>query len=247
MRRFAMTNPVRPAIIHAMRRLLVVISIVGVAACGGGGAITVPRPAALTPVATDSAVAWALATRPTENREIRFRWQFRDDQGAAGGRGRIRLATPDSARLDVQGPLGSGRAAAFVSGDTALWADPENDVKRLVPNYPLFWALLGIVRSPASAAVARRYTDPALTAWQFQTGADTVDYVRTAGSPARLIAEVRQAGKKIGTVETVFGPDGLPATARLIVPSVPARLDITFVSNQKAKAFASDTWTPPQP
>lgn len=244
---FAMTNQGRSAIIHGMRWVLVVIAGLASAACGGGGAITVPRPAALAPVATDSAVAWAATTRPSDSREIRFRWQFRDDQGAAGGRGRIRLAVPDSARLDVQGPLGSGRAAAFVSGDTALWADPENDVKRLVPNYPLFWALLGIVRDPAPDAVARRFADPAMTAWQFQSGADTIDYVRTAGTPSRLIAEVRQAGKKVGTVETVFGADGWPATARLIVPSVPARLDITFVSNQKARPFAPDTWTPPQP
>ena len=229
-----------------MRPKLVLGSLV-LAACGGGGAITVPRPVGLVPASRDSAVAWSRATVPTERREIRFRWQFRDDQGAAGGRGRVRFARPDSARLDVQGPLGSGRAAAFVSGDTALWAQPENDVKRLVPNYPLFWALLGVVRGPASDATVRRFADPALTAWQYHTGADTVDYVRTTGIAPRLIAEVRQAGKTVGTVETIFGPDGRPQTARLIVPSGPARLDITFSSNQKALIFAPDTWTPPQP
>ena len=91
-----------------------------------------------------------------------------------------------------------------------------------------------------------RAADPNVVAWRFQAGADTVDYFRSA-TPNRLVAEVRQAGKRIGLVETIFGPDGLPATARLIVPSVPARLDITFSSNLKAKPFATDTWTPPQP
>ena len=215
--------------------------------CGGAGVIAVPRPAGLVPVSRDSAVAWARATIPAESREIRFRWQFWDDQGAAGGRGRVRFALPDSARLDVQGPLGSGRAAAFVSGDTALWAEPESDVKRLIPNYPLFWALLGVARGPVSDATVRRYADPGLTAWQYRTGADTVDYVRTDGAAPRLIAEVRQGGKTIGTVETVFGPDGRPQTARLIVPSGPARLDITFSSNLKVPNFAPDTWTPPKP
>jgi hypothetical protein len=157
------------------------------------------------------------------------------------------LALPDSARLDVAGPLGSGRAAAFVSGDTALWAEPEGDIKRLVPNYPLFWALLGIARAPAPEASVRRYADSALHVWQYQNGADTVDYVRVTGPPAKLIAEVRQGGKRIGTVQTVYGSDGLPISARLIVPSVPARLDITFSSNLKAKPFALDTWLPPQP
>ena len=228
-------------------RLLLVLLPLGAVGCGGGGAITVPRPAGLVTASRDSAVEWARATVPAESREIRFRWQCRDDPGAAGGRGRIRFARPDSARLDVQGPLGSGRAAAFVSGDTALWAEPENDVKRLVPSYPLFWALLGVVRGPATEATVRRYAVPALTAWQYHAGADTVDYVQTGGPAPRLIAEVRQGGKTIGTVETVFGPDGRPQTARLIVPSVPARLDITFSSNQKAPNFAPDTWTPPQP
>ena len=219
----------------------------GLAGCGGGGAIVVPRPVGLVAGSRDSAMVWARGTVPTEGREIRFRWQFRDDQGAAGGRGRVRFAYPDSARLDVQGPLGSGRAAAFVSGDTAMWAEPENDVKRLVPSYPLFWALLGVARAPAGDAAVRHFVGPSLTAWQYHTGPDTVDYVRTSGPSPRLIAEVRQGGAKVGTVETVFGPDGRPQTARLIVPGVPARLDITFSSNQKAPNFAPDTWTPPQP
>jgi len=234
---------------HPIMRLRFVptLLLLLLSACGGGGAITVPKPVGLVAAPRDSAAAWARATLPTESREIRFRWQFRDDQGAAGGRGRIRLALPDSARLDVQGPLGSGRAAAFVSGDSALWAEPENDVKRLVPNYPLFWALLGVARGPAADATVRRSTDPGLTAWQYHTGADTVDYVQLGGPAPRLLAEVRQAGKKIGTVETIFGPDGRPITARLVVPNVPARLDITFSSNQKVQTFAPDTWTPPKP
>ncbi|MBM4188258.1 MAG: hypothetical protein FJ206_13230 [Gemmatimonadetes bacterium] len=219
----------------------------GLLGCGGGSAISVPRPATLAAAPIDSAIAFAEATTPAESRDIRIRWQFRDDQGAAGGQGRVRLARPDSARLDVRGPLGSGRAAAFVFGDTALWAEPEGDIKRLVPNYPLFWALLGVVRRPPDDASVRRYLNGQLTAWQFQRGEDTVDYVRRRGEVDQLFAEVRQGGKTVGTVLTVLGPDGRPRTARLVVPSVPARLDITFSSNELAKPFAPDTWNRPQP
>ncbi len=243
-----MTNPRRSAIIQPMWGIGLALGMVALAGCGGGGGgIMVPRPVALAPETVANAALWAGSTMPADSREIRFRWQFRDDQGAAGGRGRVRYARPDSARLDVAGPLGSGRAAAFVSGDTALWAEPEGDVKRLVPNYPLFWALLGVVRAPAPETLVRRYADSLIHAWQYQRGPDTVDYVRVAGPPAKLIAEVRQAGKRIGTVQTVYGPDGLPISARLIVPTGPARLDITFSSNLKAKPFAPDTWLPPQP
>lgn len=233
---------------EAMRRVSIPLGLV-LAGCGGGtgGGIAFPRIVGLAPIDPDSAVTYARSTRPVDNREIRFKWQVRDDQGAAGGQGRVRLALPDSARLDVRGPLGSGRAAAFVSGDTALWAEPESDVKRLVPNYPLFWALLGVVRAPAEGAVVRRYLDRTVDFWQYQNGADTVDYIRVAGPPVKLYAEVRSAGKRIGTVQTTFGSDGLPVTSRLIVPSGPARLDVTFSSNLKAKSFAPDTWTPVKP
>jgi hypothetical protein len=233
---------------HAMMRgALAAISTVLLGACGGAGGILVPRPVGFVPGTAAEASAWAGSTLPAEPREIRIRWQFRDDQGAAGGRGRVRWEIPDSARLDVTGPLGSGRAAAFVLGDTAVWAQPENDIKRLVPSYPLFWGLLGVVRPPARASEVKKSVTPALTAWQYVTGPDTVDYVKLPGPEPRLIVEVREGPKKVGTVETKFGADGLPASARLIVPGVPARLDVTFSSNTKATSFAPDTWARPEP
>lgn len=241
-----MTNPDGPAIMQRMRRRCLLIAL-GLGGCAGGGSIAVPRPAAFGPGTVAEATAWARGTVPGEAREIRFRWQIRDDRGAAGGRGRVRWALPDSARLDVAGPLGSGRAAAFVSGDTAIWAQPEDDVRRLVPNYPLFWALLGVARAPAGEAAVRTYRDATTVAWQYASGADTVETVRVEGTPPRLYVEVREGGRTVGTVETRFGPDGLPLTARLIVPSVPARLDLTFNSNVKARPFDPDTWTPPEP
>jgi hypothetical protein len=120
-------------------------------------------------------------------------------------------------------------------------------VRKLVPNYPLFWAMLGIARSPAPGSTVRKVADGIITAWQFVSGGDTVEYVREAGAAGRLIAEVRQNGRRIGRVETKFGPDGLPASSRLVVTQRPAKLDLTFIQNQKAAAFAPDTWTRPVP
>ena len=217
------------------------------AACGGGS-ISLPRPTAYEPATEPAAAAWAGSTAPEEARDIRFRWTIRDDRGSAGGRGRVRVAVPDSARLDVRGPLGSGNGAAFVNGDTALWAEPEEDVRRLVPNYPIFWALMGVARGPvAGSSVRRSAAGESVTAWRYVRGADTTDYVMVPGPPRRLLLEAREAGTTVGTVETRFGPDGRPASARLIVPGVPARLDLTFYSNEKAQPFAPDTWTPPEP
>lgn len=215
------------------------------AACGGGLA-PMPIPAGLAPAGEAAAIAWADSTRPAESRDVRFRFLFQDDRSSAGGRGRARLALPDSIRFDVRGPLGSGQAAAFVVGDTAIWAEPEEDVKKLVPNFPLFWAMLGIVRRPDSGSHVRTLRDGTVTAWQFASGGDTVEYVRLASPEPRLIAEVRERGRRVGRVETRFGTDGLPSSSRLVVPGK-ARLDLTFYQNTKAGVLAPETWARPAP
>lgn len=190
---------------------------------------------------------WAAATGITANRLVRFRFQYRDDRGAAGGRGSIRLTPGDSLRLDVIGALGAGRGAAFVLGDSAIWVEPEDEISRLVPNYPLLWAMLGLARKPPKGATVRHYRDDRLEAWQFASGPDTVEYVRMSGSAGRFIAEVRQAGKRIGRVETRFGADGLPVSSRLVVPSAPARLDISIVAIETGTVFEPDIWARPTP
>jgi len=228
-----------------LHRTLPCVTLI-LAACSGGLA-PLPMPVGLAPATVEEASQWAAATRPGENRELRFRMTFQDEQGSGGGRGRARLALPDSIRFDMVGPLGSWRGAGFVVGDTAIWAEPEEDVRKLVPNYPLFWAMLGIARAPNPGSSVRKVADGIVTAWQFVSAGDTVEYIREAGPAGRLIAEVRQDGRRIGRVETKFGPDGLPVSSRLVVTERPARLDLTFNQNQKVNAFAPDTWTRPAP
>lgn len=225
------------------------VAVVVLAAACGGGLAPLPMPTGLQPARLAEAAGWADSTRPTDNRDIRFRWKFLDQHGAtAGGRGRVRLALPDSVRFDAACSLGACRASAFVIGDSAPWAEPEEEFRKLVPNYPLFWAMLGIARAPAAGSVVRRYSDGTLAAWQFTLGQDTVEYVREFGAAPRLIAEVRQAGARLGRVETKIGPDGLPASSRLTVVHPPSRLDLTYTQNTLARSFASDTWSrPPAP
>jgi hypothetical protein len=73
-----------------------------------------------------------------------------------------------------------------------------------------------------------------------------VSYVRTTGKHGRLVAEVHQAGKVVGRAEATLDSAGLPVKARLVVPSVPAKLDLTFLSTARAD-FAPEIWTARQP
>jgi hypothetical protein len=215
-----------------------------VAACRGAPGPLVP--VAAQPVSSDQVASWVAATVPSDHRLHRFKWLFRDERSSAGGRGSVRIAPPDSLRFDAAGPLGSGTASAVVLGDRPLWVEPPDALRKLVPNYPLLWAMFGVARMPEDGAALRGLADGRVTAWQYAGPSDTIDYVRTAGAEPRLITEVRRAGEVVGRAETTLGADGAPVSSRLIVPSVPARLDLTFLSTTRAN-FAPDIWSPRKP
>jgi hypothetical protein len=201
----------------------------------------------MAPAPLPEAMSWIATTRTSQPLVHRFRWRFQDQVGSAGGRGSARITPGDSLRFDVIGPLGSGRGAAFVVGDSAHWAQPEDEVRKLVPNYPLLWAMLGVARLPMPLEAVSRAEEPRVTAWRFVAGADTTEYAWIAESEPRLVAEVRRGGERVGRVVTVFSADGRPRSARLLVPSGPARLDISYVATTTVDGFPPDTWLPPAP
>lgn len=223
--------------------LLAYLGLVG-AACRSAPGPVIPE--AAQPVSPSQVAEWVASTLPVESRLHRFKWLFQDERGSAGGRGSARIVPPDSLRFDVAGPFGSGAASAAVVGDRAVWTEPPDAIARLVPNYPLMWAMFGVARMPPEGAELRGLLQDSITAWQYAGATDTVQYARTAGNPVRFVAEVRQAGKLIGRAEATLQPDGVPIKARLIVPSAPAKLDLNFLSTTRA-TFAPDIWLPRNP
>ncbi len=198
-------------------------------------------PAAAGPVTREQVEEWVGRTLPAESRLHRFKWLFVDERGSAGGRGSTRVAPPDSLRFDVAGPFGSGAASAVVVDQRAVWTEPPDAIAKLVPNYPLMWAMFGVAMPPEDGAALRGLTQDSLTAWQYAGPTDTIQYSRTAGNPVRFFAEVRRAGELIGRAETTLDSTGAPLKSRLTVPSPPAKLDLTFLSTTRA-TFAPDIW-----
>lgn len=204
-------------------------------------------PAGLAPVERDSVLAWVGRTGPTSHRGHRFKWSFKSPDEGVGGGGNARIAPPDSLRLDMAGPLGAKRTSAMVLGDTALWVSREDVIEKIIPSYPLLWAMLGVARRPAEDATLTGGVAGDVTAWQYATSVDTVEYVRTTGATPGLKALVRQEGRVIGRVETVFGPDGALVSSRLYLPEGPSRLELTFTENTTPASFKPEIWNRPEP
>jgi len=223
--------------------LLAYLGLVGAGCRSAPGPV---MPAPLEPVTQAQVEQWVASTIPSEPQRHRFKWLFQDERGSAGGKGSVRVAPPDSLRFDVAGPFGTGAASAVVVGDQAVWMEPPDAIAKLVPNYPLMWAMFGIAQKPTPAVELRGLSKGEVTAWQYAGATDTIEYVRTTGDPGHLVAQVRHASEVIGRAETTLRPDGTPLKARLTVPSGPARLDLTFLSTAR-DSFAPEIWLPRKP
>ena len=228
---------------RAARLAYLGLALSGLACRAAPGSVV---PVSAGPVSREEVARWVRATQPAEHRLQRFKWLFRDERSSAGGRGSARIAPPDSLRFDVAGPFGSGAASAAVVGEQPLWAEPPDAIQKLVPNYPLMWGMFGVARLPDEKAELRGLTDGDRTAWRYVEAGDTIEYVRTEGKPVRMVTVVRRAGELLGKAEATLDSAGAPLTARLTVPSAPARLDLTFLSTSQA-AFAPDIWVSRKP
>ena len=140
-----------------------------------------------------------------------------------------------------------GGAAAMVVGDQAQWVRPPDIIARLIPSYPLMWAMFGVIRPPPPGARIRGTRGEGSLLLEWTSGVDTVRYSRRTSSPGTLRAEWQRSGVTMGIVETRLDAVGAPVSSRLTVPSVPARLDLTIVADSLALAFPPSVWTPPAP
>lgn len=202
-------------------------------------------PSGAAPLTPEQVRTWVAPTQPKQKRLVRFRWLYKTETSSAGGRGSVRIAPPDTTRFDIAGPLGAGKAAAMIVGDSAIWVEPPDAIKKLVPSYPLMWALFGVARPPVAGARLRglETAERGLTAWEYAAGDETIEYSRTA---TVLTAQVKRKGRVLGRTTTTFDSTGVLAKARLEVPSVPSRLDVTFTKVEQPKAFEADVWKQPR-
>lgn len=84
------------------------------------------------------------------HRQIVFDWEFEQGDARMRGEGVVRIAPPDSARLDLFLGGGFGGGAAVLIGDS-LRAPLVESARRLIPPAPMLWAAFGRLAIPAAA------------------------------------------------------------------------------------------------
>ena len=85
---------------------------------------------------------------PPGHRHLVFKWDYQEGDIAARGDGSVRIAAPDSARLDFFLGGGLGAGAAVLIGDSLRSPNAEL-ARRYIPPTPMMWAALGRLAIPA--------------------------------------------------------------------------------------------------
>lgn len=209
--------------------------------CAAGIASIAPED--LAPAVSGLARAWQAQFVPDGYRRYELRWRFFTPKGSTAGRAVVRIAPPDSLRFDYRGPFGRS-GAALLLGDSLVWAEPEKDVRELIPMAPLFWAALGIPLAPSESSTILTRQDANQRAWRVIASTDTLDLVHFPHGPARLLAQLRREGIA-ATTEVRFGAIGVPTQGKMRFPRDGAAFIFTVERVDSTAVFDAATWRRP--
>lgn len=145
-------------------------------------------PPAAQPLAGAPAPVLALPTSALAPgyRQIVFNWEYEQGDARMRGEGVVRIAPPDSARLDLFLGGGFGSGAAILIGDE-LRAPLVPAAERLIPPPPMMWAALGRLAIPAAADTTVRVDGTTIRA---DIGAAPVWRVKFHGSRLALLERI---------------------------------------------------------
>ena len=167
------------------------------------------------------------------HRHLVFRWDYEENSLIAKGEGSIRVASPDSARVDLflEGGIPVGRAVLI--GDR-LTATNQQQVARVLPPPAMMWAALGRLAIPPLADTVVTTEGDVIRA---DIGRPAAWRVTIRG--ARLMQLVRLNGGRIA--EVVTRDEG----GRLLY-EVPGRrkLWLGITRDEEVPSFNAAIWAP---
>ena len=223
--------------------LAFVACLAGATGCRTAPPALAPEVASFASVTAEAFSALAARSQPAGSELLSLRWRFTDAGSSVSGRGAARVTPPDSLRVDVRGPLGFGRGALVLAGDS-VWANPEDLVRQVLPGRFMVWAMLGVVRPPdkveryevgdADGRRLLRLVEPGGRATTFELSGDTV-----------LGAVQSRGDTLVGRLMLVRGADGrvVHADARDFERRVRLVFDIT--GRTPSGGFPAQVWRRP--
>jgi len=222
------------------RRIPVLIALVA-AACSRPPAPIAPA-GVFVPASPGEFRAVAARTVPGASALLAIHWQYDDGDAPISGRGAVRLAPPDSLRLDVGVPV-VGRATLVLAGDTA-WSKPGSLVRQVLPSRSVLWAMFGVVRPPDSLVSVERDQEADRRTWRV-AGADGIVTTLELRGDTLLDAIESRGDRAIGRLDLTRDASG--AIVRAVATDVEhgARFTMDVDHRETGGAFPSDIWRRP--
>jgi hypothetical protein len=170
---------------------------------------------------------------PPGHRRLVFRWDYEENALLARGEGAARIASPDSARVDLflNGGIAIGRAILI---DGTIRATNQEQIEKFLPPPPMLWAAFGRLAIPSLPDTVVTMEGDVLHA---DIGRPATWRVKIAGN--RLMQLARISGGRI--VEMVTRDTG----GRLLY-EVPGRrkLWLGITRDEEVPAFDASIWGP---
>jgi hypothetical protein len=187
---------------------------------------------------------WLSSYLPDSARRYELRWRFHTPKGSTAGRAAVRVSPPDSLRFDYRGPFGRSGAAVVV-GDSALWAEPEEETGQLIPVAPLFWAGLGLPPEPPAGALIFGREGPGGRAWRYVLNGDTLDFVEVGEIPERLLSQLRRGRILAAAMVRFRAGSRLPIEGEMSFPPQGALFRFTVEAIESVPPFDPSIWRRP--
>jgi len=211
------------------------------AACGPPPAPPAPA-GSFVPASPGEHAAAAARTLPPAREQLAIRWRYDDGDTPITGRGAVRLAPPDSLRLDVGVPI-VGRATLVLAGDS-VWSRPAGLVEQVLPNRSIVWAMLGVVRLPDAVTCVERSDASDHRLWRV-TAADGLTTTLELRGDTLLGATAARGGRAVG--QLALTRDATGAVVRAVTVDLEHSVRFTMDVDQRSPGgpYPSEIWRRP--
>ena len=197
-------------------------------------------PAAFVPATREDFTAAARRSAPSRPELVRFGWRSDNGTVQLSGSGAVRIAPPDSMRVDIAAALGLGRSILILTGDSTV-ARPADLVEQMLPDRFALWAALGVMRMPAGGLGVERLADGARNVWKVTDAGGRVTLFELRGDT--LVGGSREVGGRTTMqLRLERGPNGAVRHAQLLDLARSTRLDIEIQGREARDSFPVETW-----